>query len=76
MPDQFRLYLGRRYNRLKNKQGGDTANRQNVGLDLAHNQGVSSRTVERAGAFVSARKVIDRSMHNLFLIAIDVIRKQ
>ena len=52
-PDQFRYLLGRKYNRLKNKQGGNTSNRQNVALNVANDHGVSDRTVERAGAAVT-----------------------
>ena len=53
-PDQASLLRGRRYNRAKGKQGGDTPNRQNVALDLAAAHGVSDRTIERDGQFASA----------------------
>lgn len=64
-PDQFKLFLGRKYNRLKKSQGGTGANqhneqnRQNDGSahtsnTLAGEHGVSSRTVKRAGAAAEA----------------------
>lgn len=53
-PDQMSLLRGRRLNRMKGPQGGDTANRQNVALELASLYGVSDRTIERDGQFAAA----------------------
>ncbi len=59
-PDQFRLLLGRKYNRLKSQgKRTDLTSRQigeklETGSKLAGEHGVSSRTVERAGAAAEA----------------------
>lgn|GEM_PF-6093657 len=61
-PDQFKLLLGRKYNRVKGKQGGDKKSKyQNDTLidtaeSLAQEHGVSAPTVKRAG---SAAEAID-----------------
>jgi len=63
-PDQFKLLLGRKYNRLKNKHGGDRLARCQFDIlledsaipknTLAEKHGVSASTVARAGADMSA----------------------
>jgi hypothetical protein len=56
-PDQMRLLRGRRYNRLKNPQGGDHRSKgQNVPLintaeTLAGQHGVTEKTIKRDGKF-------------------------
>jgi N6-adenosine-specific RNA methylase IME4 len=56
-PDQMRLLRGRRYNRLKNPQGGDHRSKgQNVPLintaeTLAGQHGVTEKTIKRDGNF-------------------------
>ena len=58
-PDQFRYYLGRRYNRQKKTHGGDRKSKgQNVQListaeKLASEYAVAERTVRRAGTFAA-----------------------
>jgi DNA modification methylase len=59
-PDQFRLLLGRRYNRAKKTHGGDrrsTAQSEQLeetAEQLAEEHGVSRATVVRAGEFAEA----------------------
>jgi hypothetical protein len=59
-PDQFRLLLGRIYNRSKKDHGGDRKSRGNyyplkrTAETLAEQYGVSSKTVKLAGEFAKA----------------------
>lgn len=62
-PDAFTLLLGRRYNRMKGRQGGDHGNQYvakdqndtlpNVAAKLAAEHAVSEATVKRAGKFAA-----------------------
>ncbi len=63
--DQFKLLIGRKYNRLNNKHGGAGVNQHseqkahfgvsaNTAELVAGQHGVSKNTVERAGAKVEA----------------------
>lgn len=65
-PDEFKYYLGIKYNRLKKAQGGTGANQHSSQTDqidpsatqstaekLASEHGVSQATVKRAGAAVA-----------------------
>lgn len=65
-PDDFRLAVGRRYNRTKKAQGGDhKSTGQNVRLvnqaeTIARESGVDERTVRRAGKLAEAVAQVEK----------------
>ena len=67
-PDQFTLLLGRRYNRAKNKQGGDRKSKDQIDTlinsadQLAAQHGVSPATVKRAGQYAEAIATVEKAV--------------
>ena len=83
-PDDFRMILGRRYNRQKKKptgfadrdlSGGQSVPRWKTAETLAAEHGVSDRTVKRAGQYAAAVDAVTQEQPELAGMGPDAIKE-
>ena len=74
-PEQISYLRGKQYNRSK-QRGGNTSNRQNVGLTLAEAHNVTPRTIERDAKFAEALDKVDAETRRQVLARESDLTKQ